>query len=102
MNVEAEIQFLAEGSLNLYAVFDCSALPKHIMRMMENSGVPLAAYGKLEMTGHGGQRFVVARKTNMASPLPRYFGFGRGLNVVTWTSDQLSQYIATDCPQALG
>lgn len=28
----------------------------------------------------------------MAAPLPRYFGFGRGLTMVTWTSDQRSQY----------
>ncbi|MCA9945934.1 MAG: Tn3 family transposase [Anaerolineales bacterium] len=49
-------------------------------------------WGSGTFSSSDGQRFAVARKTNMASPLPRYFGFGRGLNVVTWTSDQLSQY----------
>ena len=49
-------------------------------------------WGSGTFSSSDGQRFAVACKTNMASPLPRYFGFGRGLNVVTWTSDQLSQY----------
>ena len=49
-------------------------------------------WGSGTFSSSDGQRFATARKTNMAAPLPRYFGFGRGLNVVTWTSDQLSQY----------
>ena len=39
-----------------------------------------------------GQRFTVANRTNKATPLPRYFGFGRGLTFLTWTSNQHSQY----------
>ncbi|HRQ41564.1 MAG TPA: Tn3 family transposase [Chloroflexota bacterium] len=54
---------------------------------------PLSQYwGSGTFSSSDGQRFAVARKTNKASPLPRYFGFGRGLSVITWTSDQLSQY----------
>ena len=49
-------------------------------------------WGSGTFSSSDGQRFAVARKTNKASPLPRYFGFGRGLTMVTWTSDQLSQY----------
>ncbi len=49
-------------------------------------------WGSGTFSSSDGQRFAVARKTNKASPLPRYFGFGRGLTMITWTSDQLSQY----------
>jgi TnpA family transposase len=55
--------------------------------------LPLSQHwGSGAFSSSDGQRFAVARKTNKASPLPRYFGFGRGLTMVTWTSDQLSQY----------
>jgi TnpA family transposase len=33
----------------------------------------------------------VSVKTSNATPLPRYFGYGRGLTFYTWTSDQYSQ-----------
>ncbi|MEM9774988.1 MAG: Tn3 family transposase [Chloroflexota bacterium] len=49
-------------------------------------------WGSGSFSSSDGQRFPVARDTNMASPLPRYFGFGRGISIITWTSDQLSQY----------
>jgi TnpA family transposase len=49
-------------------------------------------WGEGTFSSSDGQRFAVARKTNKAAPLPRYFGFGRGLNVMTWTSNQHSQY----------
>jgi len=49
-------------------------------------------WGSGTFSSSDGQRFAVTRKTNKAAPLPRYFGFGRGLTMVTWTSDQLSQY----------
>ncbi|MGH9763683.1 MAG: Tn3 family transposase, partial [Blastocatellia bacterium] len=39
-----------------------------------------------------GQRFPVSVKTSNATPLPRYFGYGRGLTYYTWTSDQYSQF----------
>lgn len=55
--------------------------------------LPLSQHwGSGAFSSSDGQRFAVARKTNKVSPLPRYFGFGRGLTMVTWTSDQLSQY----------
>src|SRR5262249_54444169 len=31
-------------------------------------------------------------KIRNATPLPRYFGYGRGVTFYTWTSDQFSQY----------
>jgi len=31
-------------------------------------------------------------KTQNATALPHYFGYGRGLTFYTWTSDQFSQY----------
>jgi TnpA family transposase len=49
-------------------------------------------WGGGNFSSSDGQRFVAALKTNKATPLPRYFGYGRGLNFLTWTSDQLSQY----------
>jgi TnpA family transposase len=49
-------------------------------------------WGDGTFSSSDGQRFAVARKTNKATPLPRYFGYGRGLSFLTWTSDQLSQY----------
>jgi TnpA family transposase len=49
-------------------------------------------WGSGTFSSSDGQRFAVARKTNKATPLPRYFGYGRGLTFLTWTSDQLSQY----------
>jgi TnpA family transposase len=59
------------------------------------SGATLRIFGAAPagpFSSSDGQRFAVARKTNKALPLPRYFGFGRGLTMVMWTSDQLSQY----------
>lgn len=49
-------------------------------------------WGDGTFSSSDGQRFAVARETNKAAPLPRYFGYGRGLTVLTWTSDQHSQY----------
>jgi TnpA family transposase len=44
------------------------------------------------LSSSDGQRFPVAVKTANATPLPRYFGYGRGLTFYTWTSDQYSQF----------
>lgn len=44
------------------------------------------------LSSSDGQRFPVAVKTSNATPLPRYFGYGRGLTFYTWTSDQYSQF----------
>jgi len=54
---------------------------------------PLSHYwGDGRFSSSDGQRFVVAVRTQNATPLPRYFGYGRGLTFLTWTSNQYSQY----------
>jgi len=54
---------------------------------------PLSHYwGDGRFSSSDGQRFAVAVRTQNATPLPRYFGFGRGLTFLTWTSNQYSQY----------
>ena len=50
------------------------------------------AWGDGRLSSSDGQRFPVAVRTQNATPLPRYFGFGRGLTFLTWTSNQYSQY----------
>jgi TnpA family transposase len=49
-------------------------------------------WGDGRFSSSDGQRFAVAVRTQNATPLPRYFGFGRGLTFLTWTSNQYSQY----------
>jgi len=54
---------------------------------------PLSHYwGDGRFSSSDGQRFEVSVRTRHASPLPRYFGYGRGLTFLTWTSNQYSQY----------
>jgi TnpA family transposase len=54
---------------------------------------PLSHYwGDGRFSSSDGQRFAVAVRTQNAAPLPRYFGYGRGLTFLTWTSNQYSQY----------
>ena len=54
---------------------------------------PLSHYwGDGRFSSSDGQRFPVAARTQNATPLPRYFGYGRGLTFMTWTSNQYSQY----------
>lgn len=54
---------------------------------------PLSHYwGDGRFSSSDGQRFPVAVRTQNATPLPRYFGYGRGLTFLTWTSSQYSQY----------
>ena len=40
-NLQEGINFLADGGLNLLAVFDCAALPEEAVQIMVGSGVPL-------------------------------------------------------------
>lgn len=55
--------------------------------------LPLSrAWGGGTLASSDGQRFPAAVKTANATPLPRYFGYGRGLTFYTWTSDQFSQF----------
>jgi TnpA family transposase len=49
-------------------------------------------WGGGTLSSSDGQRFPVAVKSLTATPLPRYFGHGRGVTFYTWTSDQHSQY----------
>ncbi len=49
-------------------------------------------WGGGTLSSSDGQRFPVAGKVRNATPLPRYFGYGRGVTFYTWTSDQFSQY----------
>jgi TnpA family transposase len=55
--------------------------------------LPLSQYwGGGTLSSSDGQRFPVSVKSRKARPLPKYFGYGKGLAFYTWTSDQLSQY----------
>lgn len=64
---------------------------------------PLSHYwGDGRFSSSDGQRFVVAVRTQNATPLPRYFGFGRGLTFLTWTSNQYSQYATLVTPPTHG
>jgi len=58
-------------------------------------------WGDGSFSSSDGQRFVVATKSSQAAPLPRYFGYGRGLTFLTWTSDQLSQYAIRITPPTI-
>ncbi|HYT43595.1 MAG TPA: transposase, partial [Methylomirabilota bacterium] len=54
---------------------------------------PLSAFwGDGSLASADGQRIPTAGKNRMATTLPRYFGFGRGVTLYTWTSDQYSQF----------
>jgi epoxyqueuosine reductase len=54
--VRAGIRFLEQAGLNLVAVLDCAALPETTAQIMRESGVPLDAYRRLVLLGHGGKR----------------------------------------------
>ena len=54
---------------------------------------PLSQFwGSGTLSSSDGQRFPVSGKVRMATALPRYFGFGKGVTFYTWTADQFSQY----------
>jgi TnpA family transposase len=54
---------------------------------------PLSAFwGDGSLASADGQRIPTAGKNRMATTLPRYFGYGRGITLYTWTSDQYSQF----------
>ena len=58
--IEAGIAFLAEAGLNLFAILDCATLPSGIQTLLRASHVPLDAYQRLVLIGHGGQRMWAA------------------------------------------
>nr|WP_303652785.1 Tn3 family transposase [Paludisphaera mucosa] len=49
-------------------------------------------WGTGTLSSSDGQRFPVSGKVRMATSLPRYFGYGKGVTFYTWTADQFSQY----------
>ena len=49
-------------------------------------------WGEGSMSSSDGQRFPVPVKSKNAAALPKYFGYGTGLTMHSWTSDQLSQF----------
>ena len=57
---------------------------------------PLARlWGGGTLSSSDGQRFPVAVRSQTATAIPRYYGFGTGLTFYTWTSDQSSQMVAS-------
>ncbi|MFQ4142457.1 Tn3 family transposase [Chlorogloeopsis sp. ULAP02] len=44
------------------------------------------------LSSSDGQRFPVKGSVRQGRPLPRYFGYGKGITFYSWTSDQFSQY----------
>jgi len=54
---------------------------------------PLSQFwGGGTLSSSDGQRFPVSGKVRMATALPRYFRYGKGVTFYTWTADQFSQY----------
>jgi hypothetical protein len=63
---------------------------------------PLARlWGGGTLSSSDGQRFPVAVRSQTATAIPRYYGFGRGLTFYTWTSDQSSQYGSKPIPSTV-
>jgi TnpA family transposase len=55
--------------------------------------LPLARHwGDGTFSSSDGQRFTVTVPSRSAVALPRYFGFGKGLTMLNWTSDLYAQY----------
>ena len=50
------------------------------------------SWGSGTLSSSDGQRFLVSGKVRMATALPRYSGFGKGVTFYTRTADQFSQY----------
>ena len=63
---------------------------------------PLARlWGGGTLSSSDGQRFPMAVRSQTATAIPRYFGYGRGLTFYTWTSDQFSQYGSKPIPSTV-
>ncbi|MBV8265243.1 MAG: Tn3 family transposase, partial [Planctomycetaceae bacterium] len=50
------------------------------------------SWGGGTLSSSDGQRFPVPVRSRTATALPRYFGYGQGLTLYSWTSDQFAQY----------
>lgn len=71
MKIEDGIQFLAAGGLNLFACLDCASFPEKLGRQLLAAGAPLADYGRLILTGHGGRRlWQQLQQVDMSHPDP--------------------------------
>lgn len=73
--VSSGIARLASAGLNLCAILDTATLPETAVRMMVDSGVPLADYRRLVLFGHGGRRLwdaLQARGMNGPDPIDHY------------------------------
>jgi hypothetical protein len=63
---------------------------------------PLARlWGGGILSSSDGQRFPMTVRSQTATAIPRYFGYGRGLTFYTWTSDQFSQYGSKSIPSTV-
>lgn len=51
----AGIEWMANRGLNLYACFDCAALPTSILDVIASAGIDLERYSRLLLLGHGGR-----------------------------------------------
>lgn len=74
-NLTAGTIFLADAGLNLLAILDCATLPTAVSAPMLNSGVPLNAYRRLILLGHGGRRLWTALQEwglKTADPVDHY------------------------------
>lgn len=58
-------------------------------------------WGGGTLSSSDGQRFPVPVKARNAVALPPYFGYGKGLTFMSWTSDQFSQYGSKVVPSTL-
>lgn len=67
--LQSGIQFLAEAGLNLFASLACAALPEPLKAQLLAAEVPLSAYGRLILIGHGG-RHLWAQLQNGAMNVP--------------------------------
>lgn len=75
IDVTAGTNFLADAGLNLLAVLDHATLPQTITAPMLASGVPLNAYRRLVLLGHGGRRLWTALQEwgmKTADPVDHY------------------------------
>jgi hypothetical protein len=54
--IKRGIQFLADGGLNLFASLACATLPEQLQAQLIAAGIPLSAYGRLILIGHGGSQ----------------------------------------------
>lgn len=79
MRIEEGVRFLAHGGLNLLAVLDTADLPQTVVKIMQNSAVPLAEYRRLVLVGHGGRRMWQALQERGMEPADPVDGYSTTL-----------------------